>query len=191
MAAPSPTVQHDRTNACGVAPLSGHRSRTAPQIISNARSASSADDVRRRRHRRHRHLLRCLQDAVADCRSFGRRLVHHRRHSRRTGSHLLCRNGFGCTGFRFDVLVCVHHSRRVRRHGRRLRVSSRIPACHPPRWPWDWSQYLNKLFAKIFNGWQLPDQIIEAPWDEGRRRPRHGWLNLPAVVLGGAGAHCC
>src|SRR5882672_8836641 len=46
-----------------------------------------------------------------------------------------------------------------------------------------WSQYLNKLFANIFNGWQLPDQIIAAPWDEVAEGHVHGWLNLPAVVL--------
>ena len=46
-----------------------------------------------------------------------------------------------------------------------------------------WSQYLNELFANVFNGWQLPDQIIAAPWDEVAEGHVHGWLNLPAVVL--------
>ena len=45
-------------------------------------------------------------------------VVRARRYRSRPGRHLLRRNGLGRTGFRVDVLLRLHHARRVRRDGR-------------------------------------------------------------------------
>ena len=141
-----------------------------------------ADDVRCRRHRRHRHLLRPAGRGT-DGGPLGRCLVHHRGHRGRLGGALLCRDGIGGTGFRVDVLVCVHHARRVRRDGRGGMPAARIRRLHRGggrRLEPISEQAVRQPLQRVGS---CRDQITAAPWDEVAEGHAQGWINLPAVVL--------
>ena len=90
--------------------------------------------------------------------------------------HLLRGDGFGRSGFGLNLLLRLHHARRVRRDGRRRMPAARVRRLHL-RGRVGWSGYLNKLLDNLF-GVQIPHALTAAPWDE-----TPGIVNLPAMML--------
>ena len=88
-----------------------------------------ADDVRCRRHRRHRHLLRAAA-AVPEAGPAVLDLVRPRRHRGRPLRHLLRGDGVGGAGFGLDLLLRLHHDGRVRRDGRGGLPAARVRRLH-------------------------------------------------------------